>query len=101
MRLSRLLAALCSVLLFLILSPQVTTAASADPASDRSRGLEFAGLVTSTDPLCRGLLAAGKSGACTHGPDPAPMGVDVTRERSTEELKAEVGYGTAASTVGT
>jgi hypothetical protein len=58
------------------------------PPDDRARGITHADLVRSTDPACRGMYAGARSGVCTHGPDPAPAGVDVTRRRSTAEVVA-------------
>lgn len=52
-------------------------------ARDSARGLSYAGLVRATHGPCVGgfeIHAAGRGFGCTHGPDPAPAGVDVTRE---------------------
>lgn len=52
-------------------------------ARDSARGLSYAGLVRATHGPCVGgfeIHAAGRGFGCTHGPDPAPAGVDVTAE---------------------
>jgi len=76
-------------------------AAGDPPADDRARGMEHAGLVRSTDPHCRGLYAGAQSGVCTHGPDPAPAGVDVTQRRSTAEIVATTAPSVSGTTPGT
>jgi hypothetical protein len=59
-------------------------------ASERARGLVFAGLRQApVGSPCEGgweLELPGRRVGCTHGPDPAPAGVDVTQERSLEEI---------------
>lgn len=53
------------------------------PPDTPARGLVYRGLERSADPSdpCRGsgLLRVSKVGSCTHGPDAAPPGVDVTK----------------------
>jgi hypothetical protein len=52
----------------------------ADVVPDPARGMVFAGLERSrSDSACRGMLQAPTPAGpvCTHGPDPAPAGVDV------------------------
>jgi len=71
------------------------------PAADKARGFEYAGLVRSTDPKCRGMLRAEGTDVCTHGPDPAPVGSDVRRRRTTTELTALTPAGVAGTTPGT
>ena len=66
-------------------SVQATQAGHGVPADEAARGLVHAGLRrANADEECRGryefTLASGETG-CTHGPDPAPEGVDV-RQRS-------------------
>jgi hypothetical protein len=62
------------------------------PASTaKGRGLEFAGLRKATTGPCSGLYeiaTRARTPKCTHGPDPAPAGVDVTRIRSVADLTA-------------
>lgn len=58
---------------------------------DAARGQVHRDLVQSAEPHCRGLLMGARSGVCTHGPDPAPVGRDVRVPRSTAELRAEAG----------
>lgn len=72
------------------------------PANDRARGLVFDGLRPSgPSGLCRGgyeiELADGRV-LCTHGPDPAPTGVDVRTDSPV--LSAETGAATGAATAG-
>ena len=61
------------------------------PVEDPSRGLTYEGLEPSREGgPCDGLFALrsdeGGLEGCTHGPDPAPEGVDVRESRSIEEL---------------
>lgn len=79
-----------------------TTTAEADdaPAGDRARGLEWAGLAKDGNGACPGgfrVAGAADRAACTHGPDPAPPGVDVTRHRPTDELVAATNQGSVAA----
>lgn len=69
--------------------------------ADLQRGLSYAGLSPSTAPRCQGLFAIGLTGLCTHGPDPAPAGVDVTRRRSTPEIVGLAPQSYAGTTPGT
>lgn len=71
------------------------------PAEDRARGMVYDDLVRSDDPQCRGMYRGARSGVCTHGPDPAPAGVDVRRERSTAELVATTPPSVSATVPGT
>ncbi|MEA2686981.1 MAG: hypothetical protein QOE93_2176 [Actinomycetota bacterium] len=72
------------------------------PAEDRAKGVVLDGLTPAPGGPCNGgfeLAYHDKVGTssvplCTHGPDPAPDGVDVSRPRPTAELK------TAAETLG-
>src|SRR4051812_18829566 len=68
------------------------------PADDAWRGLRWAGLKkASTTSQCRnGYELTGPTVRCTHGPDPAPAGVNVLRYRSTAELAQATAAATAA-----
>jgi hypothetical protein len=74
-------------------------APTADPVADAARGLVFRGLERGQvgGPCETGFIVRlrGKSLGCTHGPDPAPPGHDVRRNRPLTELT------TAASAEGT
>ena len=66
------------------------------PPNDTRRGVVHDGLVrTAPDGVCRGTFALARDASdrhgrsrCTHGPDPAPDGVDVRRARPVAELQA-------------
>ncbi len=78
-----------------VVVPAAPASAQAPPDNAR-RGVVHDGLVkTAADGACRGNFAlasgaSGKSGRarCTHGPDPAPDGVDVQRARPAAELQS-------------
>jgi Invasin, domain 3/PASTA domain len=57
-----------------------------EDAVAREHGLVYTDLVRATSGPCRGFYAVG--GACTHGPDPAPPGIDVRRRATLTELRA-------------
>jgi hypothetical protein len=64
------------------------------PEEDPARGLTYDELEPGPeDGPCQGLLEVrseeGELESCTHGPDPAPKGIDVRKERSTKELLAD------------
>jgi alpha-tubulin suppressor-like RCC1 family protein len=88
----------------LVVVPALPASAQTPPDNAR-RGVVHEGLVkTPADGACRGsfALAGGASGngraRCTHGPDPAPDGVDVQRARPAAELKAATPAEVAAAT---
>jgi len=82
-------------------APMLTSAASASgqvvPPDDAGKGLVYAGLRrAATDGPCRGAFelldrlpaGSGWREPCTHGPDPAPEGVDVRESRPPETAPA-------------
>lgn len=60
------------------------------PADNPERGVVLKGLTPGRpDGRCAGLLEltdGGRSASCTHGPDPAPPGINVRRPRSVEDI---------------
>ena len=69
-------------------------AAPATPANDPGKGMIWDGLAPGrSENRCEGgYEIRGRSGevlGCTHGPDPAPPGVDVTDRQAAGELRAE------------
>jgi len=57
--------------------------------SDKARGLVFSGLSEKKNGACAGLFRIelpGSGPACTHGPDPAPRGIDVTQRRTVADI---------------
>src|SRR5207253_1545911 len=79
-----------------------TASAGATRADDPARGLVYAALHgTQTGPCHGGYSMAGTNGEtwCTHGPDPAPTGVDVRQRRHPEPAATTSPTpGTAAAT---
>src|SRR5436190_8996622 len=69
--------------------------------SAAARGQVVKALVHADRASCDGLFAGAKSGVCTHGPDPAPVGRDVRKARSTAELRRAAGLDTPAGTART
>jgi hypothetical protein len=73
-------------------------------AEDAARGLQYDGLVPARDDgPCRGVgyeFRAGGTVGCTHGPDPAPAGVDVRESPSLEELRATSDAGAPVPCIG-
>jgi hypothetical protein len=69
-------------------------AAPAHPVERPARGLVYEGLVPAPPgSLCEGGFRVEAKGptVCTHGPDPAPAGIDVREPRSITTLRAETG----------
>src|SRR5689334_24612210 len=64
------------------------TAPAKIPKDDPERGMVYDGLkVASPGGACAGLLkVVGEPSTCTHGPDPAPPGVDVGDRQSIHDL---------------
>src|SRR4051812_45723965 len=81
-RISLTVVALAAVAATIALTPAAPTGASGD---DTPRGLVYNGL-TRDDMLCRGgfRFHAGNQDLCSHGPDAAPTGIDVRRQRGPE-----------------
>jgi hypothetical protein len=50
------------------------------PPNDPKRGLIYDGLERDLSGPCRGMYKIKSTRSCTHGPDPAPVGVDVTKQ---------------------
>ena len=95
-------AALVLVLLFASVPIAVAKAITDKRASDHARGLVYRGMERAQpdSPCQKGWelqLPRGKT-SCTHGPDPAPPGVDVTKERSLDEIAAFSGDAGAEGT---
>ena len=59
------------------------------PADEPTRGLVFAGLATASNGQCPGGYVLPNSGFCTHGPDTAPAGVDVTTGQAPSRASAQ------------
>ena len=90
----RRLLALLALVLWLPLTASATVfgalPASAAPVDDPARGLRYTGLARAEQGPCKGKFeiraqnARGGPARCTHGPDPAPEGVDVRVAREPE-----------------
>jgi hypothetical protein len=78
--------------------PAAPSRAPADtPAPDRAHGVVWDGLEPGAAACPHGYAVRGVPEHCTHGPDPAPDGVDVRRARSTSELLEATAEGTGAT----
>lgn len=88
----------------LVIAGIATTGGAREPRhqrSDKAKGLVFEGLERKANGACAGQyrIELGERGAaCTHGPDPAPGGIDVTERRtvaditeSTQQVTDEIG----------
>jgi hypothetical protein len=69
-----------------LVASQAGAAHRSTDAVARKHGLDYTGLVRATSGPCRGSYVLGA--ACTHGPDPAPPGIDVRRPATLAELRA-------------
>ncbi len=86
----------------------VGSAGVGTPPDDPGRGLVYSGLVAHSGGIdAPGLARACEHGfaltvrgetLCTHGPDPAPTGVDVRAKRSTREIVAATAASTSSAT---
>ena len=76
---------------FVSAPPSAASSGSGGPAADPDRGLVYRGLYAADAGPCRNGFELGHpgSGRCTHGPDPAPAGVDVARPRSLAAMEAD------------
>src|SRR5436190_3943772 len=72
-------------------SPErIGSAGANDTRSEKQRGLVYDGLTREANGPCGHSYRLRTAGSvmCTHGPDPAPAGIDVTKERTTQDLVA-------------
>jgi hypothetical protein len=70
--------------------------------SDQAKGLVFAGLERKDHGACADVyrvVAPGEHPMCSHGPDPAPDGIDVTQRRSVADLSDLTGGSSGSGTV--
>jgi hypothetical protein len=90
-------AAVILVLLFASVPVAVAHAIADKRASERARGLVLRGLDRARpDGPCKTgweIKVPNRQTSCTHGPDPAPPGIDVTEERSLADIAASSGDG--------
>ncbi len=76
----------------LVIAGIATTGGAREPRhqrSDKAKGLVFEGLERKANGACAGQyrIELGERGAaCTHGPDPAPGGIDVTEGRTVADI---------------
>ena len=99
-----LLIAISLVAAALVIAPSLPAWADT-PATDTRRGVVHDGLVkTAPNGVCRGTFALARDlsdgdgrSRCTHGPDPAPDGVDVRRSRPAAELQQASASATPAA----
>ena len=73
------------------------------PPNDRARGMVFDGLqISPPGSACDHLLTASLPGVtlCSHGPDEAPAGIDVTKVRTPAELAAATTSGSSTTSGG-
>ena len=88
----------------LVIAGIATTGGAREPRhqrSDKAKGLVFEGLERKANGACAGqyrIELGDRGAACTHGPDPAPGGIDVTEGRtvaditeSTQQVTDEIG----------
>src|SRR5690242_13400723 len=91
MRLSSRVLSLAAVAALIATAP----AAAAPSTTAAARGQVVKGLVHADRPGCS-LFVGTRSGVCTHGPDAAPIGLDVRRGRSIAALRNAAGLTTPA-----
>ena len=100
MTMRRIAAALITIGALIVVSPQLASSGPkqrdyAGAQEDPARGVSYAGLERGAPGTpCEHIFEVkgsddGRGGPiCSHGPDPAPLGVDVREERPTEDIQA-------------
>src|SRR4051812_26521097 len=76
-------------------TPIPSAAVPAPPPNQPELGLIYNGLVPASNGACRAGYQAKRTALCTHGPDPAPRGVDIAKRIPARERLAETAAQTA------